>query len=295
VFVKPRSNLPSPSFFDITNTIQSSSVGGPVVFGFKGDTTGLSIGPNDPSCAEKGELGTSFGVTWFSLTGKRTCFVMVEAKSAGEATTSENFQLAVKVTSLSPGMNLPEVEDLKRRLNCSNPTRLQRLTLDTQYDVLTMARVMEFQFQHGLIVDGTAGPKTLSRLSRSPSNCPSVTPAKGRCILVDLIHGELIAFHDGTQDLRISPIKGGSASDPSTRGVFPMTSRRLRHHTSSKFPIPPGNMDFSLFYNGAEAIHQGPGTLESHGCIHVSPPHAESVFTWAGKHDVLVIVTKLSP
>jgi hypothetical protein len=220
---------------------------------------------------------------------------MVEAKATGETTTPVYFQLAVRVTSLSHGMNLPEVEDLQRRLNCSNPTRLPRLAPNPDYDVLTMARVMEFQFRQGLAVDGVAGPKTLSRLSRSPNNCPSQAPAKGQCILVDLINGELIAFRDGTADLRTSPIKGGSATDPSTRGVFPMTSRRLRHHTSNEFPIPPGNMDFSLFYHGGEAIHQGPGSLESHGCIHVNPPDAEGVFNWAGTHDVLVIVAKLSP
>jgi lipoprotein-anchoring transpeptidase ErfK/SrfK len=51
-------------------------------------------------------------------------------------------------------------------------------------------------------------------------------------------------------------------------------------------------MNFSLFYHGTEAIHQGPGRLESHGCIHVSPPSAETLFNWAGSHDVLVIVVK---
>jgi hypothetical protein len=295
MFVKPTSNRPSPSFVDITHTIQTSSVGGPFVFGFNGNAAGLSIGPNDTSCADQAPLGTDFGVTWFSLTGKRTCHVMVEAKSPGDATTPVYFQLAVRVTSLSHGMNLPEVEDLQRRLNCTNPTRLPRLTPNPQYDVLTMARVMEFQFQHGLTVDGVAGPKTLSRLSRSPNNCRSQRPARGQCILVDLISGELIAFRDGIEDLRTSPIRGGSVDDPSTRGVFPMTSRRLRHHTSSQFPIPPGNMDFSLFYHGGEAIHQGPGHLESHGCIHVNPGPAERLFNWAGTHDVLVIVVKLSP
>jgi len=193
------------------------------------------------------------------------------------------------------GMDSRDVEDLQRRLNCFNPTRLPRLNPDRKYGVLTMARVMEFQFQQGLGVDGIAGPNTLGRLSGGPSNCPVPVPAQGRCIVVDLINGKLIAFKNGTAELRISPIAGGSASDPSDRGVFPMSSRRLRHHTSSQFPIPPGNMDFSLFYNGGEAIHQGPPTVPSHGCIHVGPPFAQQVFNWAGQFDVLVIVVKLRP
>jgi lipoprotein-anchoring transpeptidase ErfK/SrfK len=54
-------------------------------------------------------------------------------------------------------------------------------------------------------------------------------------------------------------------------------------------------MDFSLFYDGLRAIHQGPGDLPSEGCIHVNPPFAERLFDWAGDHDIIVIVVKLTP
>jgi hypothetical protein len=60
-------------------------------------------------------------------------------------------------------------------------------------------------------------------------------------------------------------------------------------------------MDFSLFFHGPEAIHQGPPTVPSHGCIHVLPLEAERLFNWvhapAGFFppqtvDVLVFVLK---
>jgi hypothetical protein len=54
-------------------------------------------------------------------------------------------------------------------------------------------------------------------------------------------------------------------------------------------------MQFSLFYNGGQAIHLGPPEEPSHGCIHVGMPGAEQLFNWAGKHDVLVIILKLTP
>jgi hypothetical protein len=151
---------------------------------------------------------------------------------------------------------------------------------------------MEFQFNMGLKVDGVVGTKTLGRLGKGPANCPVFGPPRGRCILADLVTNTLTAFNSGVQELRTSPIHGGSTSDPSTQGVFPMTSRRLRNHTSSKYPIPPGNMNFSPFFHGTEAVHQGPGSLPSHGCIHVSPPYAEQLFNWSGSFDVLVIVVK---
>jgi lipoprotein-anchoring transpeptidase ErfK/SrfK len=108
---------------------------------------------------------------------------------------------------------------------------------------------------------------------------------------VDLIDERLRAFENGLTKLDFHPIKGGAPSDPSTRGVFKVF-KRLRHHTSSKFPIPPGNMDFALFFHGAEAIHQGPPTIPSHGCIHVEPSQAERLFNWAGNADIMVIVLK---
>ena len=193
------------------------------------------------------------------------------------------------------GLN-DDVKDLQRRLNLLNPTRLPRLAPDGHYGVRTMARVMEFQFRNRLKVDGVVGPDTLSILTHLMlAKPPKPSAPSGRCILVDLIHNKLTAFQDGTAKLQAIPIHGGSAEDPSTRGVFQMTDRRLRHHTSSQFPDPPDNMQFSLFYNKGQAIHQGPADEESHGCIHVDNPNAEKVFKFAGDHDVLVIVVKRSP
>jgi len=183
------------------------------------------------------------------------------------------------------------VQELKRQLNRHNPTRLPRLkeSFDV-FDTLTQARVMEFQYRKKIGVDGIAGKKTFAKLSaKSTPSSPT-----GRCIVVSLIENNLIAFIDGLIARRVFRISGGSASHPTRRGVFPMSNRRLKNHTSSKYPIPPGNMDFSLFFDGAIALHQGPPSEPSHGCIHVGKPHAESLFKWAGKTNVLVIVAKLT-
>jgi peptidoglycan hydrolase-like protein with peptidoglycan-binding domain len=189
----------------------------------------------------------------------------------------------------------PDVGDLQRRLNCQTPTRLPRLKPDNHYGVRTMARVMEFQFLRSLTIDGAAGSITLGKLSGGSTVCPNASPPSLRCILVDLINNRLFAFNNGIQQLLIKPIRGGSATDPSTRGVFQMSNRRLRHHTSAEFPDPPDNMQFALFYHKGEAIHMGPPNEPSHGCIHVGEPDAEQVFNFAGpNNDVLVIVVKLT-
>ena len=194
--------------------------------------------------------------------------------------------------TLRLGMLGPEVKDLQNRLNCSPGSRLPRLDPDGIYGVLTKARVMEFQRLHHLLDDGVAGPITLERLSRVRADCRDHPARLGRCILVDLINRRLTAFENGISRTPIHPIAGGRPTAPSDPGVFSMTERRLRHHTSSQFPAPAGqrNMDYAMFYHGGEAIHQGNPNALSHGCIHVGAPHAEQLFNWVGSSDVRVIV-----
>lgn len=193
--------------------------------------------------------------------------------------------------STSYGSFSTDVLGIQGKLDTAGPTRLPRVRGEAGFGPLTMARVMEFQFQQGLRPDGDIGPKTKARLLETKSR-----PAApfGRCILVDLIVGRLRAFEDGVLKFDLRPIAGGARTSPTTRGVFNVY-RRLRHHTSSKYPYPPGNMDFSLFFHGAEAIHQGPPRIPSHGCVHVEPGDAERLFDWAGAADVMVIVLKTTP
>ena len=193
--------------------------------------------------------------------------------------------------NLTWGMQGAEVLELKRSINQHNPTRLPRLRENFDFfDTLAQARVMEFQYRKRIGVDGIVGKKTLHRLNkRSTPNAPA-----GRCIVVSLIENNLIAFSGGEVAQRVYRISGGTKSHPTRRGVFPMSNRRLKNHTSSKYPIPPGNMDFSLFFDRAIALHQGPPAEQSHGCIHIGKPYAGKLFRWAGKRDVLVIVAKLT-
>jgi Putative peptidoglycan binding domain/L,D-transpeptidase catalytic domain len=192
--------------------------------------------------------------------------------------------------NLKHGDSGPLVEQIQVALNFAGPTRLPRLPKTGQFDTLTMGRVMEFQFRNNLAVDGVVGPITNSKLpSDGPPDGAVPDPAHGRSILVNLFELDLTAFEDGVAAMHISPVSGGRPGFRSTRGVFPMTSRRLRHHSSSEFP-GKDNMQFSMFYNGGEAIHQGDPHVQSHGCIHVGKPFAEQLFNWAGHTDIWVIV-----
>ena len=110
-----------------------------------------------------------------------------------------------------------------------------------------MARVMEFQYHEHIPIDGAVGPTTINHLrkKRKDEEAP-----KGRCVLVDLINERLTAYEDGNPTNQVPQIKGGppSGKDASTRGVF-RVYRREETHTSSEYPDPPGNMNFSLFFH----------------------------------------------
>ncbi len=182
------------------------------------------------------------------------------------------------------------VEQLQTALNLAGLTRLPRITVDGQFNALTVGRVMEFQSFSGLTVDGVVGPQTDGRLSHAPAeNQQSPSSPTGRSILADLYGRVLHAYDQGISALQISPISSGRPGFRSTPGVFQMTSRRLRRHSSSEFP-GKDNMDFSLFYHDGEALHQGNPSIQSHGCIHVPAPHAEQLFDWAGSSDIWVII-----
>jgi hypothetical protein len=192
--------------------------------------------------------------------------------------------------TLQHGDSGPIVEQIQTALNFAGPTRLPRLPIDGQFDAITEARVMEFQFRNNLSTDGVVGPVTNSKLPQDgPGDGEQPDPPQGRSIFVDLYDRELTAYENGNTALHISPIAGGRPGYRSTPGAFQMTSRRLRRHSSSEFP-GKDNMDYSLFYHGGEALHQGNPNVQSHGCIHVPAPYAEQLFDWAGSTDILVIV-----
>ena len=172
---------------------------------------------------------------------------------------------------------------IQRRLNCANPTRLPRLTVDDDFGAMTMARLMEWQKIVRLRDDGVAGPSTHPRLDRLPETCTSAASPSGRCILANLFDRRADVFADGRRLRRLSPILGGRPSAPSDLGVFRVHSCD-EDHTSSQFPSPTPNMRYAVFYNRGEAFHQGNTSVLSHGCVHCTASDGGWLFNWVLGH-----------
>jgi peptidoglycan hydrolase-like protein with peptidoglycan-binding domain len=78
---------------------------------------------------------------------------------------------------LSIGSTGPDVTRLQGLLNSRPPSALPRLNVDGIFGPKTLARVKEFQRNHGLQADGIVGPKTWGKLEESP---PTPTVIKSR-------------------------------------------------------------------------------------------------------------------
>jgi peptidoglycan hydrolase-like protein with peptidoglycan-binding domain len=61
--------------------------------------------------------------------------------------------------TLRHGASGLNVEQLQTALNLADFARLPRLTVNGQFNALTVGRVMEFQSLNGLTVDGVVGPQ----------------------------------------------------------------------------------------------------------------------------------------
>ncbi len=91
-----------------------------------------------------------------------------------------------------------------------------------------------------------------------------------------------------------SLISGGSHQFSTNSGIFKIYHKK-RKWMSTKYPEESGinNMDYSMFFDGGIALHQGNPKGLSHGCIHLKKRDARILF----KHTTYgtnVIVTRES-
>ena len=89
-------------------------------------------------------------------------------------------------------------------------------------------------------------------------------------------------------------ISSGAKGYETPSGIFNIF-RKERYYMSKQHPDPSGvnNMDFSLWFtHRGHAIHMGSDDKMSHGCIHVGPKGAETMFNWAKKDRTKVVVTR---
>ncbi|MGH9063835.1 MAG: L,D-transpeptidase family protein [Acidimicrobiales bacterium] len=164
------------------------------------------------------------------------------------------------------------------------PTNLVSLWQAGHYNVMTKGLVMEFEADHGLDVDGIAGPQVWGDLLQALVGHDFNTGGYDFALGNKTSPESLTIWHDGQVVLK-SPANTGIAQDPTPNGTF-LVYARLRRQVmrgtnpdGSKYADP---VQYVAYFNGGDAVHYLPradyGIPQSLGCIEL--PLAQAAQAW---------------
>jgi peptidoglycan hydrolase-like protein with peptidoglycan-binding domain len=167
----------------------------------------------------------------------------------------------------------------------NTPSQLQGLWSQGTANTIIRGAVMMFEHEHGLTVDGIAGPMVWhALLADQLAGRRYATPY---CyVFVRQKAPELLTLWCGGQVLLTSPGNTGIASRPTKPGTFPVFERELVGTMSGTNPDgshyhDPG-IRYISYFNGGDAIHEFPrasyGTPQSLGCVELPPQSAAAVW-----------------
>ena len=98
---------------------------------------------------------------------------------------------------------------------------------------------------------------------------------------------------EGFQKTKQGPATGGVPGKFDTpKGTYWIT-HQLEKHDSTLYPSDYGrNMDFSSFFVGGVALHQGSVRHWSHGCVHLRKSDARYIYNNFNKGDLVIVKDK---
>ena len=100
---------------------------------------------------------------------------------------------------------------------------------------------------------------------------------------IEIWLGENTGRFDRTQ----FTVRGGMPTYPTPKGAFWIYWKDREHKSSQWYDAP---MPCAMFFSGGVAIHQGPLSSSSHGCVRVSMDMAKYLFSRCNEYRTRVIV-----
>jgi len=167
----------------------------------------------------------------------------------------------------------------------NTPSQLQALWSVGTANIITRAAVMTFENEHGLAVDGIAGPMVWHALLTDQLAGRRRT-APYSYVYVRQQPPELLTLWSGGRTVLTSPGNTGIASRPTVPGTFAVFEHLLSGTMSGTNPDgshyhDPG-IRYISYFNGGDAIHAFPrasyGTPQSLGCVEL--PLAQAAQVW---------------
>ncbi len=164
------------------------------------------------------------------------------------------------------------------------PARLQALWQEGSYNVFTRGLVMEFQADHGLIVNGQVSGGLWNALLLALSNGSRNTGGYNYAIASKAPPESLTIWHNGQVVFR-SPANTGIPQSPTPSGNFNVYARYRNEIMKGTNPNGTPYADpvqFVAYFHDGDAVHYFPraayGIPQSLGCVEL--PLAEAARAW---------------
>ncbi|HVB93290.1 MAG TPA: L,D-transpeptidase family protein [Acidimicrobiales bacterium] len=166
------------------------------------------------------------------------------------------------------------------------PPELMALWTEGSENVITKGAVMNFENQHGLIVDGLAGSKVWSALLADIAAGKTNANPYTYVLVQKTLPQNLNLYNNGALQFAAIPVNTGVPGADTTDGTYPV----FEHVTSSRMQgtNPDGStyddpaVPWAAYFNGGDALHgfvRGSyGSPQSNGCVEMAI--ADAAKTW---------------
>jgi lipoprotein-anchoring transpeptidase ErfK/SrfK len=167
----------------------------------------------------------------------------------------------------------------------NQPASLTSLWTPGTYNVITKGAVMNFEAQHGLKVDGIAGPEVWGAVLTAVENGQGDALPYDYVFVTKTLPETTTVYENGTA-VYSTLANTGVAAAPTADGTFPVYARYTVTTMSGTNPdgskyVDPG-IPWVSYFNGGDALHGFPrasyGFPQSVGCVEMPIAHAAIVY-----------------
>ena len=166
------------------------------------------------------------------------------------------------------------------------PAQLTSLWTEGTENVVTKGAVMNFENQHGLTVDGLAGPKVWSALLADVAAAKINTAPYTYVYVSKVVPENLTLYENGAPVIAGTAVNTGAPGADTAVGTYPVfehvTSSRMQGTNPDGSTYDDPNVPWASYFNGGDALHgfvrATYGTPQSNGCVEM--PVAEAAKVW---------------
>ena len=167
----------------------------------------------------------------------------------------------------------------------NQPASLTSLWTPGTYNVITKGAVMNFESQHGLELDGVAGPAVWSAVLQAVESGQGNTLPYDYVFVSQALPESATVYENGAAVYR-TVVNTGIGAAPTAEGTFPVYARYTE--TTMRGTNPDGShyddpgVRWVSYFNGGDALHAFPrasyGFPQSLGCVEMPLANAAIVF-----------------